>query len=187
MEIINGLVYVDYRDNIIVDKDNPILAFKANRDRFTNSSSQKAYAGLPQIGSIRSEDAITWNYFRSLQKKNNYKSFSELIGYNIENPEILLWTLSFTESADEFQYICGQKIRTVDGIYKGQITEADVIIKTKIHLFIIECKLGVKDQYPKHLWNCYPSSKGPELRRTIYCGIRCYSCINILDEQNLVD
>ncbi len=167
MEIIKDLVYVDYRDSIIVDKNNSILAFKANRDRFTTSR-QKEYAGLPQIGSKTSEDAKTWHCFRSMQKKNDFKPFSSLLGYNIENPEILLWTLSFTESADELQYICGKKIRTIDGIYKGQVTEPDVIIKTKTHLFIIECKLGVKDEYPNHLWSCDPLSKGPELRKPIY-------------------
>ena len=43
----------DYRTEIIVDWDNPILAFKANRDRYTYPDQN---AGLPHLGSPNSED-----------------------------------------------------------------------------------------------------------------------------------
>lgn len=61
-------VVEDYRERIIVDPDSPILAFKANRDQYTNLPQQREYAGLPYLGSQASEDALTWNVFRSLQE-----------------------------------------------------------------------------------------------------------------------
>jgi hypothetical protein len=45
----------DYRERIIVDLDNSILASKANRDRYTNLPNQAKYAGLPHLGSKHSE------------------------------------------------------------------------------------------------------------------------------------
>jgi hypothetical protein len=54
----------DYREKIIIDKNNPILAFKANRDRY--SSTQGELTGKPYLGSNASEDALTWNVFLTL-------------------------------------------------------------------------------------------------------------------------
>jgi hypothetical protein len=50
----------DYRKNIIVDKDNPILIWKSWGDHNTDG---QAYLSRPY-----GEDALTWNVFRSLQK-----------------------------------------------------------------------------------------------------------------------
>ena len=47
-------VVEDYRKRIIVDSSNPLLAFKATRDRYTNLPNQVDYAGLPQLGSWQS-------------------------------------------------------------------------------------------------------------------------------------
>lgn len=60
-------VALDFRTRIIVEPDSPILAFKANRDRYTRRT-QPGYEGLPYLGSQDSEDALTWNVFRGLQK-----------------------------------------------------------------------------------------------------------------------
>ncbi len=40
-------VIEDFRDRILVDADSPLLAMKANRDRYTERGNQKKYAGLP--------------------------------------------------------------------------------------------------------------------------------------------
>jgi len=60
-------VATDFRARIIIEPDSPILAFKANRNRYTRQI-QPSYKGLPYLGSQDSEDALTWNVFRSLQK-----------------------------------------------------------------------------------------------------------------------
>ena len=83
VNMINGKVNIDYRDNIMVDKNNPVLAFKANRDRFFKNGRQDIYAGLPHLGSINSEDAITWNLLRNLSLTNDFSPLENLIGFKI--------------------------------------------------------------------------------------------------------
>ncbi len=87
----NGTVYYDYRDNIVIDRDNPILAFKANRDRYDDKK-QSAYAGMPMIGSIYSEDALTWNVFRILQSENSLHLLNHLFEEDLTDAKLLLWT-----------------------------------------------------------------------------------------------
>ena len=65
-------VHTDYKENIVVDPDNRVLAWKASKDRFPpgqfGPEIEKAFPeGLPRIGSQHSEDALSWNLFRSLQ------------------------------------------------------------------------------------------------------------------------
>lgn len=170
-ELVNGKVWADYRDNIIVDHDNPILAFKANRDRYTEAKSQSDYAGLAQIGSVHSEDALTWNVFRTLAVFNQLKVLEPLLG-KLDDPQVLLWTLSFSPETDKLQYVVGETIRSIDGKHMGQITEPDVIIKTKDKVFVIECKLGEVDK-ATHLWQSHQSNKplseqGPQKRKKDY-------------------
>jgi len=80
----------DFRTRIIIEPDSPILAFKANRDRYTRQT-QRIYQGLPYLGSQESEDALTWNAFRSLQRARRLDIVcSEL---DIGEPQgMLLWT-----------------------------------------------------------------------------------------------
>ena len=49
---------LDFRTNLIVDVNNPVLILKAWRDHDTQG---RAYLGAPH-----GEDALTWNVFRSL-------------------------------------------------------------------------------------------------------------------------
>jgi hypothetical protein len=167
MGMINNTVYTDYRENIKFDKDNPVLAMKANRDRYVNNNSQEKYAGLPQIGSVNSEDALTWNVFRQIIEKNEMYALEKLLDIKINNPKILLWTLSFSESSNELQFTVGNFIRKIDGKYKGQITEPDVIIDCDEYFIMIECKLGKKGVFPGHLWES-GSENGPNKRKEDY-------------------
>jgi len=167
MEIINSNVFKDFRDNILFDKNNPVLAMKANRDRYIRNGKQDIYSGLPQIGSLNSEDALTWNIFREIIPRNGLKQFEEFLNIKLLNPKLLLWTLSFSKESDELQYVVGNYIRSIDGKYNGQITEPDIIIETDDYFLIIECKLGIKDQYPDHLWQSN-SENGPEKRYDNY-------------------
>lgn len=98
-------VVEDYRQRIIVDPDSPILAFKASRDRYTNPSK---YAGLPHLGSWQSEDALTWNVFRSLQKVSSLDIITNKLG--IGQPRgLLLWTLApeIDDVSAKLQYLTG--------------------------------------------------------------------------------
>lgn len=145
-------VAADYRSRIIVDPDSPILAFKANADRYTRRS-QVGYAGLPYLGSQNSEDALTWNVFRSLQKAHRL----DIVCNNLEIGEprsLLLWTLApeMDNISAELQYVAGALIRKFDGILPGKMTEPDVIILGTTGVAVIECKLSEGEKTPSHLW-----------------------------------
>ena len=168
-ELINGKVYSDYRDNIIIDKNNVILAMKASRDRYDGTREQlKSYAGLSMLGSIKSEDALSWNYFRSMELNSDFSSLEDLLKIKIENPQILYWTFSTKEENSDLQYHCGRILRKYDGsIDSKQMTEPDIIIKTKDYMIFIECKLGEKKSSSNHLWETN-NSAGPKVREKIY-------------------
>jgi hypothetical protein len=143
----------DYRQRIVVDRDSPILAFKANRDRYTNLPNQRAYAGLPYLGSRHSEDALTWNIFRSLQRGGHLHLISDSL--NIGKLQgMLLWTLApeIDDLNPELQYVTGSLIRKFDGRLPGQISEPDVILMGTKGIAVIECKLSEPDKAPSHLW-----------------------------------
>jgi len=146
-------VVADYRQRIFVDADSPLLAFKANRDRYTNLPSQKSHAGKPYLGSWNSEDALTWNVFRSLQKAGQLGILTNRL--RIGDPQALLfWTLAPEPDAAsaELQYVTGSIIRSFDGILRGQITEPDVVILATSGIALIECKLSEPGKSPSHLW-----------------------------------
>jgi hypothetical protein len=160
-------VATDYRDRIITDPDNSILASKSNRDRYTNLPNQVKYAGLPYLGSKHSEDALTWNVFRSLQKEGYLRVIAEELG--IGKPRgMLLWTLApeLNDANAELQYITGSLIRQFDGRLPGQISEPDVIILGASGLAVVECKLSEPDKPATHLWE--GSIGSIQKRRQIY-------------------
>ena len=162
--MINGKVYTDYRDNIIIDKDNPVLVSKAKRDRF----SQKPYTGLARIGSVNSEDALVWNFTRSLSLLNDFSSLEDLLKISINSPKILLWTLSFDEKSNVLQDIVGSCIQEIDGKHQRKITEPDIIMETNDHFIVFECKLGEPNKYPGHLWEVTSDKQGPKIRHDDY-------------------
>ena len=165
MKLREKTVHEDYRDNIIIDRDNPILTVKANRDRYTQS--QKKYAGLPQIGSIYSEDALTWNVFRTLDITNQLSILNGLFEDDLDDSQLLIWILAFNDKSKQLQWNVGSLIRSIDGKYAGQITEPDIIISTKRRIYIIEAKLGHSIKYPQHLWES-SKSEGPDKRYGSY-------------------
>lgn len=145
-------VATDYRSRIIVDPDSPILAFKTNRDRYTRGT-QLSYAGLPYLGSQDSEDALTWNVFRSLQKSQVLPIITANL--NIGEPlGLLLWALAPDVDGmnAKLQYTVGMLIRRFDGILPGQMTEPDVVILGTKGIAVIECKLSEPEKPPSHLW-----------------------------------
>ena len=146
-------VVEDYRQRIIVDADNPILAFKSSRDRYAGLLGQQKYAGLPHLGSSRSEDALTWNLFRSLQKAGKLGVVSSEL--HIGQPRgLLLWALApqVDSTNAELQYVTGALLRKFDGIFRGQMTEPDVVLLGTKGIAVFECKLSERGEAPTHLW-----------------------------------
>ncbi len=105
----------DYRGNLIADKNNPILIQKAWRDRFSSKSHWDAGCGIEYISKPNSEDALTWNVFRTLQLsgKKGLKIVSNL--FNISKVNTMLFWGCDVESYGEGQQLLNILIRTVDG------------------------------------------------------------------------
>lgn len=157
----SGKVARDYRERILVDRDNPILAVKANRDRFTVAP----YSGLPQIGSENSEDALTWNVFRTLEINQLLPLLAPILGELVE-PKVLYWTLAASPGTGELQFIVGDTIRQIDGAHDRQMTEPDIVVATSTRLLLVECKLSPPGRRPSHLWE--GRGDGPRIRRNDY-------------------
>jgi hypothetical protein len=124
-------VVKDYRDRILVDPDNPILALQANRDRYSNGSvkSRPECAGLSHLGSSESTNAMLWNVFRSLQKVGRL----DVITHELEIGEprgLLLWALApelDTVNAD-FQYVANDLMRRLGTSFSEGVAAPDVIV-----------------------------------------------------------
>jgi len=145
-------VVEDYRTRILIDGDSPILAAKALRDRYTKRHGR--WAGYPHLGSRRSEDALTWNLFRSLQVHDSLSLAEDVLlkRRSAEKPGLLLWSLAPDPRDTELQYLVGSCIRRHDGILAGQVTEPDVIMVGDEYVAVVECKLGKPGERPGHLW-----------------------------------
>lgn len=168
------LEYRDYRDNLIVDKNNPILIQKAWRDHFAGGSffkedknGGKAYLGVPN-----SEDALTWNVFRSLQKESpeGLELIANVFGLSpIE--KILFWGCDVESRGDEQQFL-NTLIRATDGQLKGTMTEPDIVLIAESEVAFVECKLNLGGNTSP--WIARGSHKasdkptGPEKRLAVY-------------------
>jgi len=73
-------VFVDFKDNLMVDPNDPIIAGQARNSRYNRGRVK----GLSCLGSENSEDAMTWNVFKTLGKSNPEKWFSVIF------PQIIL-------------------------------------------------------------------------------------------------
>jgi len=133
-------VFPKYQDNILIDKDNPILKKKAEYSR--EKYKRGKVKGLSRLGSENSEDARSWDLFRTLQLNNDIKRYYGLIGIQDEFERILFWGLN--PDTAEFD---GDLKSVLDGVeppdlWKIQQTEPDVIVIGKVSVIFNECKLG---------------------------------------------
>jgi hypothetical protein len=121
-------VFVDFKDNLIVDPDDPIIASQARNWRY----SRGIVKGLSYLGSENSEDAMTWNVFKTLEKSNPESWFSEIY------PQIIL---------DKDEQFIDPVLRLWDkyfpplsrSIPEGE-TQVDLSIETSNKLIFIEAK-----------------------------------------------
>ena len=171
-QLISEVERLDFRNNLIIDPDNPILVQKAWRDRFSSSSHWDAgYGGEAYLSRSNGEDALTWNVFRSLQEigvqgldviQNVFQMSS------IRN--ILFWGCD-VESHSEVQQYLNCLIRAIDGRHCGTMTEPDLVIITDTEVAFIECKLNANGRQSP--WKA--QGKGAEKRFTTYkteCGFK---------------
>jgi len=134
---------LDYRKNLIVDPNNPILIQKAWRDRYSHSSHwREGYGGEAYLSRINSEDALTWNVFRSLQQMGDkgLRVVEEVFEVGrISN--LLFWGCDI-EACSDTQQILNSLIRGIDGRHGGTMTEPDLVIVTDSEVAFVECKLN---------------------------------------------
>lgn len=128
-------VYDDWRANIVVDAEAPPLAWKAGRDMF---GANTGVPGRPRLASENSEDALSWNLFRTLEKAGRLEVVSRALGLEDEF-QVLYWYRPWDsiEPLPEIRQALGQVEPR-----KGYQTETDVILKGRRYLVMVESKLG---------------------------------------------
>ena len=123
-------VYDDFRDNLIIDKYHPTL--QSMRTMKTK-----------HLSSENSEDAITWNVFKSLQQIHPRYWYQELlsIGLNLSSDNILLNNNQKDNIPEKVVIKLWQSIKPPASIKKteGQ-TEVDVVIESEEFVWFIEAK-----------------------------------------------
>ena len=147
-------VYTDYKENIIVDSDHPILAWKAAKDRLRPSwfslDLQKDFPeGLPKLSSVHSEDALTWNVFRTLQLKNRIECLTDIFMPGLDTYKIWFWGHDADRQSQGIDFEIQDVLNQMEPWGKSgvrQQTETDVLLRGKRHIVMVECKLGKPEQ-----------------------------------------
>lgn len=121
-------VFVDFKDNLIVDPDDPVIARQARNWRY----SQGNVKGLSYLGSANSEDALTWNLFMTLAKSDPETWFSEIFSpirldqdEHFTDPGLRFWDTYFPPMTRPFP--------------EGE-THVDLTIETSHKLIFVEVK-----------------------------------------------
>jgi hypothetical protein len=144
-------IWEDYRRNILADAENPILAWKAEKDKYSPSLfrpdvQERFPQGIPRIGSLHSEDALSWNLFRSLHHAGKLHLVTDFLSPGMEMSTLYLWGHSVDESSERIDVTVQEALNEIepwgrDG--RRQQTETDVMLRGPSDLVIIECKLGL--------------------------------------------
>jgi len=139
-------IYTDYRENIIVDADHPILKWKASK------RNEKLPDGSPYIASQHSEDALSWNVFRSLQLASRLRLLTDRLPIQVDIEKLYFWQHDVErwsqEIAPEIQDVLNE-IEPWGKNGRRQQTESDVILRGKHHIVMIESKLGKPNEMVK--------------------------------------
>ena len=152
-------VYTDYKENIVVDPDNRVLAWKASKDRFPRCrfgpEMKKAFPeGLPRIGSRHSEDALSWNLFRSLQLAGKLPFAGDFATPGEDFEEVYFWGRDAHQGSQQIDPEIQELLNEMEPWGRNGIrqqTETDVMLRGKRHIIMIESKLG-KPGEAKERW-----------------------------------
>ncbi len=128
-------VYDDWRDNIVVDPDAPPLAWRAGRGVFGTHTS---VPGRPYLASENSEDALSWNLFRTLERTGHLDVVTRALGLE-DKLQVLYWHRPWgsAEPLPEIRVALKQT-----ELWRGYHAEVGVILKGQHYLVMVECKLG---------------------------------------------
>ncbi len=108
-----------------------------------------------------SEDAVTWNVFRYMEKEDLLTGFlSEIAGFQVSKPEAIYWSYSQREQGT-WTSLRDMREKFETKPKKG--SEPDLIVQTENALFFIEPKLTATN-------NTIPSSTDPLVREKYESG-----------------
>lgn len=96
-----------------------------------------------RIARDNSEDAVTWNVFRYLEKHSLERFLSEIAGSSVEDPEIIYWSYCPSEKNIWSEL---QKARFEFETNPEKGSEPDLIIRSKNALFFIEAKVNANNE-----------------------------------------
>lgn len=97
-----------------------------------------------RIARDNSEDALTWNVMRSLDRQGHLTDFlSQLSNKEIKETELILWSYSPKEKSD-WTLLNQARIEFGETIARG--SEPDIIIRTDKVLYFIEAKLTASNE-----------------------------------------
>lgn len=104
----------------------------------------KKFKRESRIARDNSEDALTWNVFRFLDKQGLLTDFlSQLSNKEIKDAELVLWSYSPNEKSD-LKLLNQARIEFGETVVRG--SEPDIIIRTDKVLYFIEAKLTAKNE-----------------------------------------
>src|SRR4030067_2701031 len=130
--------YADYRDNLLWKGGDD----EALLDKISMAKRES------RMARDNSEDAVTWNVFRYLEKKNLIEGFiSQLTSTTQEHAEVIYWSYSQKEG---HAWTLLNKAREEFGEELKRSSEPDIIIKTDNGLFFIEAKLTSGNDTPSN-------------------------------------
>jgi len=143
-------VHTDYRENIVVDPENRVLAWKASKDRFPpgqfGPEIEKDFPeGLPRIGSQHSEDALSWNVFRSLQLAQELSLVGDFAAPGEDLSTVYFWGRDAHQRSAQIDPEIRVTLNEMEPWGRNgrqQQTETDVMLRGKRHIIMIESKLG---------------------------------------------
>ena len=116
--------------------DNLLWKDRADLDLFKMIRTVKRES---RIARDNSEDAVTWNVFRFLERNNLVeKTLNSIIGVPLKSSEVIYWSYSQKENSSWSEL---NKAREEFGEEIKRSSEPDVIIKTDNTLLFIEAKL----------------------------------------------
>ena len=111
-----------------------------------------------RIARDNSEDAVTWNIFRYLEKEKLLGGFlSHLTGASVDDYEIIYWSYCQSQTKTGCWKPL-QQVREAFELNPSKGSEPDIIVKTNNALILIEAKLNASN-------NTFPSSKNPAVKQ----------------------
>ena len=118
------------------ESDNLLWKDKADLDLFKKMKTVKRES---RITRDRSEDAVTWNVFRFLERNDLVGiTLSPIVAVSLESSEVIYWSYSQRENASWSEL---NEARTEFGEEIKRSSEPDIMIKTNNALLFIEAKL----------------------------------------------